>query len=96
MSRDDATTDTLLSDDDIRTVRRSGRRRFLGLAALGGAAAAGLGNQAMAQARDGDSGNWTDQAGCERGQGGTFTGRTDADNGAISDISGQGRGAPRC
>lgn len=79
-----------LSEDDIR-IGRSGRRRFLGLAAAGGAMAVMPG---QAQAADGDTGSWTDGTNCPRGPGGTRTGYTDSDNGSISDRGGYGRGRP--
>ncbi len=88
-----AKTDKTLTDGDIAVTRRA-RRRFLGLAAAGGAVAL---IPAQAQAADGDTGSWTDGAACPRGPGGTRTGYTDSDNGAVSDSSGYGRGRPnRC
>lgn len=86
-----------LDDDEIRTVRRAGRRRFLGLVALGGIASVGAGaGAASAQAADGDSGNQSDPASCPRGAPGTYTGLTDSDDGAITDLGGYGRGGTRC
>ncbi|BDW86787.1 hypothetical protein [Roseicyclus marinus] len=88
-----------LSDSDITTVHHSGRRGFLGLMAVGGAAGAAAaltGNSAQAQSTDSDNGSWTDRGGCGRGGGGIYTGRTDADNGNITDSAGYGRGAPYC
>ncbi len=86
-------TPKTLVDDDIETVQPA-RRRFLGMAAAGGAVALFPG---QAQAADGDTGAWSDGATCPRGSGGTRTGYTDSDNGAISDRSGFGRGRPnRC
>jgi hypothetical protein len=83
-------TDKTLVDSDIQ-VGRSGRRRFLGLAAAGGTVALLPG---QAQAADGDTGSWNDGNACPRGPGGTRTGYTDSDNGSISDASGYGRGRP--
>lgn len=89
----DRKTRKTLTEDDIE-IARSGRRRFLGLAAAGGTMALIPG---QAQAADGDTGAWTDGAGCPRRTGGARTGYTDSDNGAISDRSGYGRGRPnRC
>lgn len=89
----DSKADTTLSDSDIH-VSRSGRRRFLGLAAAGGTIALIPGR---AQAADGDTGAWMDGANCPRGTGGTRTGYTDSDNGTISDRASYGRGRPnRC
>lgn len=85
-----------LTDTDITTARPQGRRGFLGLLAGGGVSAALVPRMAAAQGRDGDNGAWVDGAGCQRGRGGSNTGLTDADSGAISDTSGRGRGAPRC
>ena len=99
MSSDDEKTLKTLSDSDIKTERPSGRRGFLGLMALGGAAGAAAaisGGEAQAQSTDRDNGNWTDRGGCGRGGGGLYTGRTDADNGNITDRGGYGRGAPYC
>ena len=79
-----------LSDADIQ-IGRSGRRRFLGLAAAGGTVTMLPG---QAQAADGDTGSWTDGNACPRGTGGVRTGYTDSDNGSISDRSGYGRGRP--
>ena len=86
----DRKTAKTLTEAEIQ-IGRSGRRRFLGLAAAGGAVAMLPG---QAQAADGDTGAWTDGATCPRGTGGTRTGYTDSDNGAISDRSGYGRGRP--
>lgn len=83
-------SDKTLTDSDIQ-VGRSGRRRFLGLAAAGGTVAILPG---QAQAADGDTGSWSDGNACPRGPGGTRTGYTDSDNGSISDRSGYGRGRP--
>lgn len=98
MSSDDETPKTL-SDNQIRTVRRTGRRGFLGLVTLGGAAGAvsvlGAG-ESQAQSTDIDNGNWTDRGGCGRGGGGLYTGITDADSGNITDAGGYGRGTPYC
>jgi hypothetical protein len=101
MSSDDEDKKTrqTLTDSDIKTERQAGRRGFLGLMALGGAAGAATalsGGQAQAQATDVDNGNWTDRGGCGRGGGGLYTARTDADNGRITDQAGYGRGAPYC
>ncbi|MBF9029512.1 hypothetical protein HKCCE3408_03810 [Rhodobacterales bacterium HKCCE3408] len=85
---------TRLTDEEIRTVR-PGRRRALGLMAAGSALAF-VGGTATAQAADADNGTWTDQASCPRGNGGTYTGLTDSDDGAITDAGGYGRGAPTC
>lgn len=79
-----------LRDSDIETLRPP-RRYFLGMAAIGAAAAA---IPAQAQAADGDTGSWSDGNSCPRGPGGTRTGATDSDNGRISDRSGYGRGRP--
>lgn len=84
-----------MRDSEIRTVRPTGRRRFLGLMAAGGAAVL-AGRPAAAQAADADSGTWTDPAACPRGAGGTYTGVTDADDGNVTDAGGYGRGAPTC
>lgn len=101
MSSDDETkTPKTLSDSDIKTEHQSGRRRFLGLMAVGGAAgaAAALGTgRAQAQMTDSDNGSWADRAGCGRGSGGIYTGVSDADNGSGgTDAGGYGRGAPYC
>ncbi|MBO6603727.1 MULTISPECIES: hypothetical protein [Paracoccaceae] len=85
-----------LADSDISTQRRAGRRGFLGLMALGGAAVTVVGSTNQAQAADVDNGQWTDSGSCPRGSGGIFTGVTDSDNGAITDQGGYGRGAPYC
>ncbi|WP_224816823.1 hypothetical protein [Hasllibacter sp. MH4015] len=88
-----------LTDADITTEPRSGRRRFMGLMAAGGvvgAASAITPRPASAQATDADNGAWTDSGGCGRGPGGVATGATDADSGNITDAAGWGRGAPRC
>lgn len=82
-----------LTDDQISTDR--GRRNFLGMMAVGGAAAL-TGTPAAAQSTDADNGNWTDRGGCGRGYGGLYTGLTDADNGNITDAVNYGRGAPYC
>jgi hypothetical protein len=100
MSSDDKNkTPKTLSDSDIKTEHAAGRRGFLGLVALGGAAGAATaltGGSAQAQSTDVDNGNWTDRGGCGRGGGGLYTGGTDADNGNITDAAGYGRGAPYC
>ncbi|WP_071674403.1 hypothetical protein [Nioella nitratireducens] len=82
-------TNKTLTEDDI--VSRPARRWVLGLAVAGGAMAL---MPTRAQAADGDTGSWTDGTACPRGPGGTWTGATDSDNGAISDRSGYGRGQP--
>lgn len=95
----DKKTPKSLSDGDITTRQaNAGRRGFLGLLAVGSAAAAATLNSdaARAQSTDADSGAWTDDAGCGRGGGGLYTGVTDADNGNIQDAGGYGRGAPYC
>lgn len=98
MSKDDATK--TLTDAEIITAHpgktTAGRRGFLGLMAAGGVGAAFAPRMAEAQGRDGDTGAWTDGAGCQRGPAGSGSSGTDADSGAISDPSGRGRGAPRC
>jgi hypothetical protein len=101
MASDDETkTPKTLSDSDIKTGHQSGRRNFLGLMAVGGAAGAAAalaGGQAQAQVTDSDNGQWTDRGGCGRGSGGVYTGLTDADNGSTgTDSGGYGRGAPYC
>ncbi len=85
-----------LTDDEITTSRPTGRRGFLGLMALGGAAVTVAATTEPAQAADVDNGQWTDAGSCPRGGGGIYTGVTDADNGAITDQGGYGRGAPYC
>ena len=85
-----------LTDNEIGTERATGRRGFLGLMAVGGAAATVVGTAQQAQAADVDNGTWTDSGSCPRGGGGIFTGVTDSDNGAITDQGGYGRGAPYC
>lgn len=88
-----------LSDTDIETVQKPGRRRALGLLTLGSAAAGAAvmqGQEAHAQAADIDNGTWTDLGSCPRGFTGAYTGVTDADDGAIIDQGGYGRGAPYC
>lgn len=87
---------TTLTDADITTERPKGRRGFLGLMVAGGASAALAPRIAAAQGRDGDNGNYVDGAGCQRGPANSGSGATDADSGAISDVAGRGRGAPRC
>jgi len=99
MSSDDKKSPKRLTDSDIKTEQQTGRRGFLGMMAVGGAAgatAALTGNPASAQSTDVDNGNWTDAGGCGRGGGGLYTGMTDADNGNITDAGGYGRGAPYC
>ena len=103
MSSDDKKSKTTLSDSDITTDRSkadTGRREFLGMVAVGGAAAGAAaltGQQAQAQGTDSDNGSWTDAAGCGRGSGGIYTGVTDADDGSLgTDAGGYGRGAPYC
>lgn len=102
MSSDDKKAPKTLSDSDIRTEHKTGRRNFLGLMALGGAAGAaaaltGGAAQAQAQITDSDNGQWADKRGCGRGSGGIYTGASDADNGSAgTDASGYGRGAPYC
>lgn len=102
MSSDDKKTPTTLSDNDITTEQKtdSGRRGFLGMMAVGGAAAGAAaltGTEANAQVTDSDNGSWTDRAGCGRGSGGFYTGVTDADNGSAgTDAGGYGRGRPYC
>jgi hypothetical protein len=99
MSKDDKKTKRTLSDSDIKTEHAAGRRNFLGLMAVGGAAGAAAaltGGQAQAQSTDSDNGSWTDRGGCGRGGGRIYTGSTDADNGNITDSAGYGRGAPYC
>jgi hypothetical protein len=99
MSSDDKKTPKTLSDGDIKTEHNAGRRGFLGMMAVGGAAGAAAalsGGSAQAQATDVDNGNWTDRGGCGRGGGGIYTALTDADNGNITDAAGYGRGAPYC
>lgn len=103
MSSDDKKIKTTLSDTDITTDRSaadSGRRGFLGMVAVGGAAAgvAALGaGEASAQVTDSDNGSWTDRGGCGRGSGGIYTGISDADNGSRgTDAGGYGRGVPYC
>lgn len=99
MSSEDKTLKTL-TDTEITTERPTGRRGFLGMMAVGGAAGAAvtLGvSQANAQVTDSDNGQWTDRAGCGRGSGGVFTGFSDADNGSTgTDAGGYGRGRPYC
>ena len=85
-----------LTDSDISTARPTGRRGFMGLMAIGGAAAALTPVQAHAQGTDADNGTLTDRSGCGRGGGGVSTGQTDGDSGAINDAVGWGRGAPYC
>jgi hypothetical protein len=97
--KNDKTERSTLADDDIKTVQHAGRRGFLGMMAVGGAAGAAAalsGGPAAAQSTDRDNGNWADRGGCGRGGGGLYTGRTDADNGNITDRGGYGRGAPYC
>jgi len=103
MSSDDKKTKTTLTDGDITTDRSAaneGRRGFLGMVAVGGAAAGAAaltGGQAQAQGTDSDNGSWTDAGGCGRGSGGIYTGITDADDGSTgTDAGGYGRGAPYC
>ncbi len=87
-----------LSDAEIVTGRPAGRRRFLGLMAVGGIAA-GAGTlipTGSAHAADIDNGTWIDRGSCARGPGGVWSGVTDSDDGAISDAAGHGRGAPYC
>ena len=83
-----------LRDDDIVTKRAAGRRRVLGLMAVGSVGAALVPGRAAAA--DADNGAWTDVGSCPRGTGGTRTGVTDADTGNIDDRPGFGRGRPRC
>ena len=85
-----------LTDADISTEHLKGRRGFLGLMAAGGAAGAVATIPTAAAAADVDNGVWNDAGSCPRGSGGTATGATDADTGAITDVAGQGRGAPYC
>ena len=88
-----------LTDAEITTGHPSGRRRFMGLMAAGGAVGAAVSlmpGEVMAQAGDGDNGAWRDNAGCNRGQGGVSTGLNDADTGSITDVGGSSRGAPYC
>ncbi|MEQ8367829.1 MAG: twin-arginine translocation signal domain-containing protein [Roseicyclus sp.] len=99
MSSEDKKTPKTLADTDIKTEHNAGRRGFLGMVAVGGAAGAAAalsGGQAQAQSTDIDNGSWTDRGNCGRGGGGIYTGRTDADNGNITDAGGYGRGAPYC
>ncbi|MEM1274232.1 MAG: hypothetical protein AAGF88_10470 [Pseudomonadota bacterium] len=84
-----------LVDTDISTVRKPARRHLLGLMAAGGAAVV-AGTPGAAQGADADSGAWADQSSCPRGSGGEYTGSTDADNGAVVDAGGYGRGEPYC
>jgi len=97
--KDDTQTKTL-SDSDIKTEHHSGRRNFLGMMAVGGAAGAAAAltaGQAEAQVTDSDNGQWTDRGGCGRGRGGYYTGISDADNGSRgTDRGGYGRGRPYC
>ena len=88
-----------LTDTEIKTQARYGRRSMLGMLGVGAAGSAmvlasGTGNQA--QAVDIDNGVWTDRGSCPRGSGGIWTGITDADNGNLTDPGGYGRGAPYC
>ena len=103
MSNDTKTPKTTLTDGDITTERsaeQTGRRGFLGMMAVGGAAvgaAALTGSEASAQGTDSDNGSWTDSGGCGRGSGGIYTGISDADDGSMgTDVGGYGRGAPYC
>jgi hypothetical protein len=83
-----------LSETDITTKRRLGRRAFLGIMAAGSVGAALMPTQAAAA--DIDNGSWTDSGSCPRGNGGAYTNLTDSDNGNITDSAGYGRGAPYC
>ena len=95
MSSDTETKKKTLADSEI-TSHRPARRAFLGAmaaATVGGAAAL---IPSAAHAADTDNGVWTDRGLCPRGGGGAWTGLTDSDGGAITDLSGYGRGAPYC
>lgn len=91
MAQNDGRT---LSDGEITTRRRHGRRAFLGLAFGGGALT--LAQAASAQVADADAGAMTDPAACPRGPGGSYTGVTDSDDGQTADLGGYGRGPIRC
>jgi cyanophycinase-like exopeptidase len=96
MSSYDKKARTTLTDGDIKTERKTGRRGFLGLVAAGGAAGATMMAATPAAAADNDLGNWTDAVSCPRGLGGVYTGVTDADSGSQYDDPGYGRGLPYC
>lgn len=86
-----------LRDSDIKTTPT--RRRALGLLGLGVAATGAMslqGQHAHAQGADADDGAWTDAGSCPRGVGGEYTGLTDQDGGAVTDVGGYGRGQPYC
>jgi hypothetical protein len=77
-----------LSDDQIKTRPKLGRRSLLGAAAgLAGAAALGTPRSADAQVTDSDGGQCADPAGRGRGA----TGVTDNDGGQYADPVGNGR-----
>lgn len=88
-----------LSDDDISTGRRIGRRSFL-VGALGGATAVSAcvavpvqpGGVLVGGYTDSDNGATTDPGGFGRGPGGRYTGITDSDFGNVSDRANYGRG----
>ncbi len=81
-----------LTDDDVVTRRKMGRRSLLGLAgagAIGAAALVATGGKAQAQVTDSDGGAFADPAG--NGRGGVRTGLTDSDGGRWADPPGGGR-----
>ena len=73
-----------LTDGEIKTTDKVGRRSLLGMLGVGAAGTAMLaasGTMNQAHAADIDNGTWTDSGSCPRGSGGIWTGLTDADNG---------------
>lgn len=86
-----------LTDAEITTDRRQSRRAMLGVMGAASVGAALFATGASAQMNDSDNGQWKDDAGCGRGNGGVRTGVSDADNGSLgTDAGGFGRGLPYC